>query len=719
MAPPVSEHGSSSDSMWTHLVPGQDVCADCQKIDVGIISEYLERCSDLQASDEIYQDSPADVSIELNLVSLETMRERQDCRVCQTFVQMADAASQNYISTWGTEDSGISNGVEWTKPTGMIRGILQHGNSLGPAWVKRSGPVLTTGLSSSIVFGELLLAKCTDQIDPDRFGCNDKMDPNLSWFQTAPASDQHPDTLYTTSIQLPVIRAWLDACNKRHPNDICPKSTTKSGIDIILIDVRGLKLVNRSTYDKYYTLSYVWGGLSIFRTLQANRKELEMEGALDVKRTTLPTVIREAMELVRALGDTYLWVDSLCISQDDEIHKHSQISQMDVIYGQAFLTIAATIGDASSCTSLARRPHFPQTLRYGNIQLTPRPKAWGEACLNASKYECRAWTLQERSLPRSCLVFTAHQMLMFCRYCGTRDEYAPLDLHSGPWYGPLAMFGELLSCGSWQEPTAWYWYNFLISEYTSRELSYPSDILNAFSGLATVLAKSLNGDFIYGLPEVVFDLSLLWTFLEDSPDGRRLVDGKHPFPTWSWAGWHGTVLHLHFSSSEQGFTGLPPLESLIGEFYIEEFNEVRLVERRSGSCSIPEHRGPDQPWVPHPLNINRPILHFKTKTLLASCFTSIQGDIIDCRDPLHGTTAEKERATLQPHVVTIFGTPVPATPNHWLIELSAARSETVSNRYWLMLVEWKDPCYERIAIGSVDEGIWKSLEPKENYVCLA
>ena len=35
-----------------------------------------------------------------------------------------------------------------------------------------------------------------------------------------------------------------------------------------------------------------------------------------------------------------------------------------------------------------------------------------------------------------------------------------------------------------------------------------------------------------------------------------------------------------------------------------------------------------------------------------------------------------------------------------------------------MLVEWKDPCYERIAIGSVDEDIWKSFEPKEEYICL-
>ena len=84
-----------------------------------------------------------------------------------------------------------------------------------------------------------------------------------------------------------------------------------------------------------------------------------------------------------------------------------------------------------------------------------------------------------------------------------------------------------------------------------------------------------------------------------------------------------------------------------------------------------------------------------------------------------GTMTERERATLLPHFVTIVGDPVPAAPDQWLIELSAARSETMSNRYWLMLLKWKDPCYERIVIGSVDEDIWKSLELKDVYIRLA
>jgi hypothetical protein len=44
--------------------------------------------------------------------------------------------------------------------------------------------------------------------------------------------------------------------------------------------------------------------------------------------------------------------------------------------------------------------------------------------------------------------------------------------------------------------------------------------------------------------------------------------------------------------------------------------------------------------------INLPVLHFKTRALSASCFTFKQGDILDCRDPMTGIMAEKERAEI-------------------------------------------------------------------------
>lgn len=52
------------------------------------------------------------------------------------------------------------------------------------------------------------------------------------------------------------------------------------------------------------------------------------------------------MSLVRSLGERYLWVDALCIVQDDEASKLQNIDRMAPIYPGAKLTIIAADGDA-------------------------------------------------------------------------------------------------------------------------------------------------------------------------------------------------------------------------------------------------------------------------------------------------------------------------------------------------------------------------------------
>jgi hypothetical protein len=54
-------------------------------------------------------------------------------------------------------------------------------------------------------------------------------------------------------------------------------------------------------------------------------------------------VIRHAEELCRALGERYLWVDRICIVQNDvgDGGTLSQVAKMDKIYAGAYLTIIA------------------------------------------------------------------------------------------------------------------------------------------------------------------------------------------------------------------------------------------------------------------------------------------------------------------------------------------------------------------------------------------
>lgn len=73
------------------------------------------------------------------------------------------------------------------------------------------------------------------------------------------------------------------------------------------------------------------------RTLKSNvaqhKKHIVIEGLLPA--------YQDAINVTRRLGLRYLWIDSLCIIQDEIDDKRTQISQMGTIYKNSYLTIAA------------------------------------------------------------------------------------------------------------------------------------------------------------------------------------------------------------------------------------------------------------------------------------------------------------------------------------------------------------------------------------------
>jgi hypothetical protein len=54
--------------------------------------------------------------------------------------------------------------------------------------------------------------------------------------------------------------------------------------------------------------------------------------------------LRDAVRLVDKLGLRYLWVDSLCIIQDDPNDKELEIAQMPLVYNQSTVTIITSCG---------------------------------------------------------------------------------------------------------------------------------------------------------------------------------------------------------------------------------------------------------------------------------------------------------------------------------------------------------------------------------------
>jgi hypothetical protein len=75
-------------------------------------------------------------------------------------------------------------------------------------------------------------------------------------------------------------------------------------------------------------------------------------------------------------------------------------------------------------------------------------------------------------------------------------------------------------------------YGNLVSAYLRRELSFRTDVLNAFEGIAKVLARAMDTEFIAGLPVKWLDHGLLWQLY-------GIADRQVGFPSFSWAGWQG------------------------------------------------------------------------------------------------------------------------------------------------------------------------------------
>jgi hypothetical protein len=67
------------------------------------------------------------------------------------------------------------------------------------------------------------------------------------------------------------------------------------------------------------------------------------------------------------MGEKYLWVDSICIIQDDPVVVNAQINQMDLIYTQAVFTIVAATGQNADAPDMSVPQKLCQVGRYLNI----------------------------------------------------------------------------------------------------------------------------------------------------------------------------------------------------------------------------------------------------------------------------------------------------------------------------------------------------------------
>jgi hypothetical protein len=370
---------------------------------------------------------------------------------------------------------------------------------------------------------------------------------------------------------------WVKTCIANHEScRTLVKAHAKSFVPTRLLDVsnNSIRLIeshrelDRDNTRDFVALSHCWGLVPIIRTLKQNYADHRKQIAPEL----LSKTFREAVHTTRKLGYHYIWIDSLCIIQDDGDDWAKEAATMCDVYQSAVLTIAAAHAPGGDVGCFVERDgllQMPFYIKLPSVNANDVPKriqftSYGRA--NATSggdpvLFSRAWVLQEQLLSPRLLIFdgkhlgwicmtmhgsegtptsgaTRHSLYQKAIRAGILDDYEFFDDRNAGADG----YGDHTF---WARIKHQYWCN-LVMDYTHRGMTKSKDRLVALAGVAKALSRHTKSEYWAGLWSDAFTTGLLWSlshnerFLMYSEvfDVTKLASIRHEqplVPTWSWA----------------------------------------------------------------------------------------------------------------------------------------------------------------------------------------
>jgi hypothetical protein len=386
-----------------------------------------------------------------------------------------------------------------------------------------------------------------------------------TWLQTVESPGK--ETLCLQNVDW--IKRHLRFCDSHNhagqASSFQPSRLLDLGVDETNVDFRLIQTSDREPASilQYAALSYCWGpeqdAKHQLRTLSLNLSQHHERIQFDASTR----VVQDAITTARALSIRYLWIDALCIIQDDANDWRKESGQMGMIYAHAYVTICTPTSNSCMEGFLARPPSinikFRSKLRpdiQGIYSLRHQKgrdslvyassmsisAAMEEQDLNfAGTWPQRAWTLQERHLSKRRLYFGYSRLYLHCSAEGLRE---PLD---------YCLFPRANFHNSFRDQVLRYkkdqnmellhddWVD-LIDEYIHCQATYEVDVFPAISGLARIMASEVNDEYVAGLWKKDLPRGLLWTVYNGYNDWSSLLHRITPglskpyiAPSWSWA----------------------------------------------------------------------------------------------------------------------------------------------------------------------------------------
>lgn len=347
---------------------------------------------------------------------------------------------------------------------------------------------------------------------------------------------------------LAVVKQWISHCIEEHGH------AQGSAMPPRLLEIRrdGQEIVLRDSFTEahaYVALSYCWGSTKQ-ETLRADTIEDFRTG---LGTQDLPQTLQDAIWVSRQLGMRFLWVDSLCILQDDYQDWNAHSDRMNEVYGNATLTIAASRAQNSAEGFLSERLRTYVSLPVemdgvsGEVlafslplELVGHPE--DDMKLEGEPITTRGWTLQERYLSTRTLHFGTSQVFFECTQSFMSEDHCSvgeMDCADHRLVPSLLRERSKPDVDDWRK---------IVERYSQRKLTVETDKLPALAGMASQLwnlstppedrSMSSTG-YLAGLWRDDFIYGLAWARPHSSPMGTRPQD--YCGPSWSWASVHGAV----------------------------------------------------------------------------------------------------------------------------------------------------------------------------------
>ncbi|KAI8955714.1 hypothetical protein F4801DRAFT_574451 [Xylaria longipes] len=344
-----------------------------------------------------------------------------------------------------------------------------------------------------------------------------------------------------------LLRQWLANCEAEHqcisrnkPNRYFPKRLLLVKND----DAPTVRLVETAAMvdrpESYITLSYVWGSHGyLFRKLLKSNYDEFLRG---VPAGELERTFRDAALVALQIGISYLWIDSLCLIQDDQDDIAAEIINMDQVFQGSHCTIAL-----SSAVSI-QDGFLKQRRQRGAVQIKRKNGGTYYVCeliddfdkdVEESPLSSRGWAFQERVLSRRTIFFTDAQTYWQCGdgiRCETLTKMT--NWKSGILGDPDFPMLSLRTLAPIQTYEQFY------ERYSLLRFNFGLDRSRAIQPLEKRLLQALGSEGGYGVVARFLGRSLLWRRAPGQTLERIKFPAGQNIPSWSWQAYIGGINYL-------------------------------------------------------------------------------------------------------------------------------------------------------------------------------